>query len=158
MPNGRCRLHGGAAPRGVGHYAFSTGRHSRYLPTRLASRYQQALSDPDLLSLRDEVALLDTRISTVVEALEAGESAEGWAEIRGLIRDRAAVAAAEQKRLVELEQYVTAEQAMTFVGALMASVRRHVDDQRALAAIASDLTRLAVHDGSRADRSSPAAG
>lgn len=206
MQNGRCRIHGGLQPQGIARPGFKTGRYSKYMPSRLAGRYQEAISDPELMALRDDIALLDTRIGQVVAALDTGESRESWvallsawssfeesfqtlldtgevpedmeskvtgigglirsglsegyiwAEIRGLLKERSVLVSAEQKRLVDMQQYVTSEQAMTFVGALMASVRRHVSDQRALAGIAADLTRFSVRDGGRAALSGGAGG
>ena len=198
MPNGRCRIHGGKSLSGLASPTLVTGRHSRYLPTRLISRYEQAVSDPEILNLRDDIALLDTRIGSVVEALDTGESKETWTllsstwrsfedqwkqfldtgeapedmeqtvdyitklmrdglsqgyvwnEIRGLIKERADLVANERKRLVELQQYVTSEKALLFVHAVMASVKQHVSDRTALAAISSDLARLSdVRDSSQ---------
>lgn len=195
MPNGRCHKHGGATPSGIASPQFKTGRYSKYLPARLAGRYQEAVSDPELMGLRDDIGLLDTRIAQVVVALDTGESRESWvalmaavssledqwqkllddgeppedmertvesigrlvrsglsegyvwSEIRALLKERAGLVASEQKRLVDMQQYVTSEQAMTFVGALMASVRRHVSDPVALAGISADLARHHVRDG-----------
>ena len=195
MSNGLCYMHGGPTPKGIAAPQFKTGRYSKYLPSRLAGRYEEAISDPELLALRDDIGLLDTRISGVVAALDTGESQESWsammalvsqletewqtllddgeppetmertveaigktarqglsqgyvwAEIRGLLKERAALVSGEQKRLVEMQQYVTATEAMGFVGAVMASVRRHVSDRRALSAISSDLTGLSLRPG-----------
>lgn len=196
MANGRCRLHGGATPVAFGLPQTVTGRHSKYLPTRLLGRYQEAVSDPELLALRDDIGLLDTRIGQVVGALETGESRETWvalmeaastledqwqkllddgeppeemertvesigrlvrsglsegyvwSEIRGLLKERSALVASERSRLVELQQYVTSERALLFVHAVMASVKQHVSDRAALAAISADLARLSdVPDG-----------
>ena len=58
----RCRLHGGATPIGAASPHFRTGRHSKYLPARLAGRYAEALADEKLLELRDDVALIHARI------------------------------------------------------------------------------------------------
>lgn len=197
MANGKCAVHGGKTPTGIAMPAFKTGRYSKYLPARLAGRYEQAVSDPELLALRDDIALLDTRIAQTVSALDTGESKEAWSslfalwqqldqdmssllddgetpetmertvaaigetvraglsegyvwsEIRGLLKERAALVAGEQKRLVDMQQYITSEQAMSFVGALMASVRRHVSDPAALTAIAADITRFSGRDGGR---------
>ena len=55
---------------------FETGRYSKYLPTRLAGRYEEARADPELLALRDDIALLDTRVAQTVAALDTGESAD----------------------------------------------------------------------------------
>lgn len=201
MPNGRCHKHGGATPTGIGLPQFKTGRYSKYLPARLAGRYEQAASDPELLALRDDIALLDTRIAQTVAALDTGESKEAWSslfalwqqidqdmshlldegetpetmertiaalgetirrglsegyvwqEIRGLLKERAALVAGEQKRLVDMQQYVTATQAMGFVAAVMASVRKHVGDRSTLAAISADLTGLSLRPGGDATQS-----
>lgn len=195
MKNGRCHKHGGSTPTGIAASRFVTGRYSKYLPSRLAGRYEEAAGDTELLALRDDISLLDTRIGQVVAALETGESRETWAvlasswttleaqfqtlldtgetpedmestiggiaklmrdglsegyvwaEIRGLLKERVSLVSAEQKRLVEMQQFVTAEQAMTLVSAVMASVRRHVSDRTALAGISADLAGLVVRDG-----------
>lgn len=198
MSNGRCHKHGGASLSGLASPVLVTGRYSKHLPTRLISRYQQAVSDPDLLALRDDIGLLDTRIGQVVSALDTGESKEAWvsllsiwstfeeqfqslldtgeppeemegtvskvstlirsglsesyvwSEIRGLLKERADLVANERKRMVELQQYVTAEKAMLFVTAVMDSVRRNVSDRDALAAISADISRMAdVRAGSQ---------
>jgi hypothetical protein len=74
----RCRFHGGASPKGIASPNFKTGRHSRYLPAKLLSRYKEALSDPDLLELRSEIALVDARIKHLLDSVEAGESGALW--------------------------------------------------------------------------------
>lgn len=196
LANGKCRVHGGMSLSGIASPAFRTGRYSKHLPSRLAGRYEEAASDPELLGLRDDIALLDTRISGVVEALDTGESQESWTvlsatwrafedqwrmlldtgeppeemestveyitklmrdglsqgyvwnEIRGLLKERKDLVNSEQKRLVEMQQFISAERAMTFVGAVMASVKRHVSDRAVLASIAADLGALSLRDGS----------
>lgn len=189
-------MHGGKSLHGLASPALVTGRYSKYLPTRLLSRYQEAVSDPELLALKDDIALLDARIVQVVSALETGESKETWSslitawtefethwnrlldtgespetmertvgwigklirdglsegyvwgEIRGLLKERSDLVGNERKRLVELQQYVTSERALLFVQVVMASVKQHVRDRAALAAIAADLARLSdVRDG-----------
>lgn len=200
MSNGKCAVHGGKSLAGIAQPGFKTGRYSRYLPARLVGRYEEAAADPELLALKDDIALLDTRIAQTVAALDTGESADAWSslfalwqqldqdmsalldsgetpeamertvaalgetirsglsqgyvwgEIRGLLKERAALVAGEQKRLVDMQQYVTATQAIGFVAAVMASVRRHVRDRDALAAIGSDLTQLSVLGSGAAGR------
>src|SRR4051812_792158 len=58
----RCRLHGGATPRGIASPHFIDGRYSLEFPPRLRSRYVEACNDPELLSLRDDVAVIETFI------------------------------------------------------------------------------------------------
>jgi hypothetical protein len=199
MPNGYCYMHGGPSPTGIALPQFKHGRYSKYLPSRLAGRYEEAISDPELLALKDDIGLLDTRLAQVVAALNTGESQEAWlalfalwsqldqemqtllvdgeppesmertvislgetikrglsegyvwSEVRGLLKERSSLVGAEQKRLVEMQQYVTATQAMNFIGAVMASVKEHVSDTRALAAISADVTRFSERVGSGSD-------
>jgi hypothetical protein len=74
QPSGRCRLHGGKSPRGLASPLTKTGRYSRDLPTRVAARYESALADPTLLSLRDDVAVLQAAITDVMAEIRDAES------------------------------------------------------------------------------------
>src|SRR3954470_5731126 len=65
-PSGRCRMHGGKTPRGLASPLTKSGRYSRDLPTRVAARYENALADPELLSVRDDIALLQGAITDVM--------------------------------------------------------------------------------------------
>lgn len=78
MANGRCRFHGGKTPKGMGLPQFKHGRYSKYMPKRLLERYDQAVQDPELLSLREEVAALDARIADVMLRVDTGESGNMW--------------------------------------------------------------------------------
>lgn len=82
MTNGRCRLHGGLSLAGAASPTFRTGRYSKYLPTRLAARFQEAQADPELLGLRDEIALIDARLAELVQRLNAGESSLLWSKLK----------------------------------------------------------------------------
>src|SRR6185436_8277650 len=73
-PSGRCRLHGGRTPRGLADANTRTGRYSRDLPTRVAARYESALADPELLSVRDDIALLQGSIQQVMAEVQAAEA------------------------------------------------------------------------------------
>lgn len=73
---------------------------------------------------------------------------EAWEDVRSLIDQRSRLVAGERQRLVQMQQFITAEKAMNLVGAVMASVRQHVRDRAVLSAIASDLGALSLRDGS----------
>lgn len=72
--NGRCRMHGGTIKRGVMNPKLKTGRYSLDLPTQVAARYESALSDPNLLSVRDDIALLQAAIADVMNEIKVAES------------------------------------------------------------------------------------
>lgn len=82
MANGRCRMHGGASLSGAASPRFKTGKFSRYLPERLQERYQEAQQDPELLELRDEIALADTRLLDLLDRVDSGESGAIWRKLQ----------------------------------------------------------------------------
>lgn len=70
--NGRCKFHGGASLSGPSSATWRTGRYSKYLPKDLARRADVALNDDTLLSLEHELALLDMRMTVLLEQLGTG--------------------------------------------------------------------------------------
>lgn len=71
-----------------------------------------------------------------------------WDEIGDLLDRRERLVRSERRRLVELQQTMTIEQAMVFTGAVIALVDQHVTDPRARAAISDGIRRI-VSAGSR---------
>ncbi len=65
----RCRLHGGRTPRGMGSPHYAGRGYSQDLPTRLLDRWEEALDDPNLTSMRSELALLDSRLGEVLGSI-----------------------------------------------------------------------------------------
>jgi len=61
------------------------GRYSGRLPSRLLARYEGAARDPELLSPRDDVALLDAEIRARLAELRDGEVPIAWAEVRKVV-------------------------------------------------------------------------
>lgn len=82
LANGRCRFHGGIRPVGPANPAYKHGRYSKHMPGRLLERYAQAASDPDLLALREDIALIDARLGDLLERVDSGESGEAWTKAR----------------------------------------------------------------------------
>ena len=88
FPNGRCELHGGKSlPPGPSHPSYKNGRLSKHLPSAIAARFNAAREDPELLSIRDDVALVDTRRSILAERLSTGESGASWETLKELWND-----------------------------------------------------------------------
>lgn len=65
-----------------------------------------------------------------------------WADVRTLVEQRRKLVESERKRLVDMQQVITSEQAMLLIARLYDSVTQHVSDRTALAAIAADLGGL----------------
>lgn len=190
-------MHGGATPTGIAAGNFRTGRHSAALPSRLLERYTESLADPELLGIREEISLTDSRIADLLLRVDTGEAGEtwrslketyyvakraaevintvgrasvagqkaedeffkafeaigiliaegaqdyqAWDEVNNMVEQRRRLTETETKRLKEAQRMVTSEQATALVAALVASVKRHVTDRTALAAISSDITGL----------------
>lgn len=180
-----CYMHGGKSPKGVASPSFTTGRYSKYLPTRLLDRYHEAESDPALLSLRAEIALLDGRLADLLKKVDEGEARktweqarninkdiqadmlnedygrlmmsckaldeligegltdhEAWYEIHSILDQRRKLVESERKRLVEADQSIRADKALTLAMALLQSVKENVTDRQTLNNIQTAFNRL----------------
>lgn len=81
-PGQKCRMHGGAsASIGAANKAFKSGRHSKYLPSRLDQLYREAKSNPELLEMSDHIALLEARLQEVLATSAAGDPVPKWSEL-----------------------------------------------------------------------------
>lgn len=80
QPAGRCRKHGGATLRGMASPTWKHGRASKYghLPPDLVQNYEATLNDPELRTMRHELALIDVRLQELVGNLGTGENDETW--------------------------------------------------------------------------------
>jgi len=171
---------------------FKHGRYSKYLPGRLVGRYEEARADPELLALRDEIALVDVRVVELLQRLETGESPRGWAQLRGvydsleraqsnndaqgiatalqtfesiiegggqedatwgetiaLLNQRRKLVESERKRLVEMQQMITTEQALALLARIQRVILDNVDDRRVITAISAEFKRIAVVESGR---------
>lgn len=77
-----CRIHGGKTPKGPALPQFRTGRYSACLPVRMTATYRDAAKDPELLSLRSEIALVDARIAELLGRVDTGESGALWGALQ----------------------------------------------------------------------------
>jgi hypothetical protein len=82
-----CTVHGGLTPMGIASPHYKDGRYSKALPARLAAKYEEARTDPDLLALREEVSLLDTRLADLISRADTGESGAIWAALQDAYAD-----------------------------------------------------------------------
>lgn len=68
-----------------------------------------------------------------------GEHAR-WAEITNAINSRKNLVESERKRLIEMKQMMTAEQAMSMLTFIISVIRKHVKDQETLASISAEIS------------------
>lgn len=77
-----CYHHGGKSLRGIASKTFKHGKYSKSIPERLAARYQESLTDEELLSIRDDIALVSARLSDLLSRADAGEAGKTWKDAR----------------------------------------------------------------------------
>jgi hypothetical protein len=83
--NNRCQHHGGTTPRGLESPHFQHGGYSQYLPDSLGDRMDDFMKDPNIASVREELALLGTRLSSKLEELEDGPSRDLWEQLEDAV-------------------------------------------------------------------------
>lgn len=87
LPNGRCKFHGGMnIPPGPDHPNYKTGKYSKFLPKKLLETYEQSLNDPNLLALKQEIAVIDSRIVELLGKVDQGEAGELWKKLKDKYR------------------------------------------------------------------------
>lgn len=197
-----CAIHGGKSLKGTAAPNFKHGRYSKYLPERLQERYLLALDDEELLAQRDEIAVLESRLTELMGGLDRGESGrmwdrlsdvredmeaarirndtaalaraltelsvlisqgaserERWSEVYEVLDRRRVLVESERRRLVDMQQMITAQQAILLMrsveSAMVEAVRQHVPDvkqQRAVMAEAGAalVALLSIGDGTKA--------
>ena len=91
-----CYVHGGASRGSVASATYKHGRYSKYLPARLSGRYQEAQADTELLALREEISLIDSRLSDLLQRVDTNEAGHWWKELNRVYDDfRVATAKAD---------------------------------------------------------------
>lgn len=89
---------------------------------------------------RDKIAEALSEVDALIGRGAADYAA--WREVMALIEQRRKLVESEQKRMVAMQQMITAEQAMTLIATIAESVRKNVRDRDALAAIQADISRI----------------
>lgn len=82
-----CHYHGGKTPVGLAAPSLKHGKYSKYLPDRFIPTYEQAVSDPELLDLRNEISLFDSRLVDLIKRVDTGESGQVWKSLQEARRD-----------------------------------------------------------------------
>lgn len=67
---------------------------------------------------------------------------KSWLELRELLQERAALAKAEWTRLAQLNSFISVQQALTLVSAIVDAVKRHVMEPTVLTAVVAEIAVL----------------
>jgi hypothetical protein len=99
-PNGRCKKHGGPTPGGLASPHFKHGKRSldRYVPKGILVAYREALRDPELVSMRRGLALLDGRTVELLKRMGETE-APPWGQAVEALNDFKTAQTDERRRL-----------------------------------------------------------
>jgi len=150
-----CLAHGGTTPRGAASPHFKIGRYSRSLPGHLVAAYEEALSDPRLLSLRDDIALTDAMLMETLSQLDddtpAAKERRIFREVLRLSEHRRRLVDSEVNHIVLAREMMTAEQATAMVMAITDIVKRYLPDAKARQAIAEEIYALISQQGTNCD-------
>lgn len=87
-----------------------------------------------------DLAAAAVHLTTMGGLIERGDSdQESWRALMSAVDNRRRLVESERKRLVELNQVITTEQAFTLVARVLGAVKQHVTDPIAYRAIAAEL-------------------
>jgi len=140
MPNGRCRLHGGLTPEGMASPNWKHGRDSKHrwqgsLPAdTLGKRFDAALADPTLASLRQALALNDALITSFTANLKnTGRPVTPLQEKRilTLLNSQRMLAGDEARRLRDLAVMITETQFAVVINTVIQLFNDYVTDPKA---------------------------
>jgi hypothetical protein len=91
----------------------------------------------------DDDDKMDQKVEALNEIIAEGAGDEtNWAEVLSLLEQRHRMVESEQKRQITGKTMLRADDAAAFVDAMIQSVRLHVKDSDALAAIGADFARF----------------
>lgn len=140
----RCRLHGGKSLKGAAHPNFKHGRYSKFMPHHLVGRYKESVNDPELLSLQQDIALLDARITEMLESMEQEDADKNkiWAEIQNMLGTRRKLVGTEIQRIHIAQTTLTYDQALVFLNRVGDIVLSHISNPAEWTAIANELTTV----------------
>lgn len=125
-----CYHHGGKNPRGVDSPRFKTGRYSEVYREDLRARYEALVSDPDLLSTREEIAAVVVRLDALLERWQdAGTPSKedrAWGQIDRALHTLAKLREVELKREEKLNAFMSLDQLRAFMLVLGRSVQEQI--------------------------------
>ena len=142
-----CLAHGGRTPRGVASPHFKTGRYSRSLPVHLVADYERARQDTTLLSLRDDIALNETMIVTLLQQLDEspGSPAKDRRIFRQVMRQtdlKRRLVATEVRHMVLACEMMPVEEVLALVQTTIEIMKRYVPDPKDQQAMAEEMQAL----------------
>lgn len=66
---------------------FKDGRFSKFLPAQLDRLYREALSNPDLMELNENMALIEAHMKDILQTSAAGDPVPSWSQVGAAFAD-----------------------------------------------------------------------
>lgn len=85
-----------------------------------------------------------SQLNTLIN--RAADDAALWEQVSALLDQRRRAIESESRRMVQMQQTITTNQAMVLVTALLSSIKEHVTDRQALSKIQNDFIRLTTQE------------
>jgi len=111
---------------------------------RLWAHLKRTYDEYTRARLADDQSKMTTALAKVERLIDSAvQDDAAWAEIGTLIEQRRRLTESEQKRLVALQQMITATEAMAIVHRVVDIVSRHVTDRQIISAIVVEMRAIA---------------
>ncbi len=123
-----CYYHGGRSPRGIASPNLRHGMYAQDIPTRLSKRYKQALADPELLSVRSDIAVLQSFLNEKLARLDGPESQPAWEHLQTQMLNFASSWKAEGRTDAEVD---------ADIGAMLETLQQGVGESAVLSEVRS---------------------
>jgi hypothetical protein len=91
--------------------------------------FEAAMADPDLLSLRSEIALTQSRIDELIESAQGDAANLNWEGIITLMESKRRLHESESKRLQLAGQFVEVERIVSLLSAFAMHVKSLVENE-----------------------------
>jgi hypothetical protein len=106
----RCITHGGASRKMQAAGRYTGKSQSKYLPKELQAQYAEIMERPDLLSLRNEIGLVQIRINQLTQQLSTKASSTIFSDLGESWNDfKAAMSSADRNELLRLRGEIDAK-------------------------------------------------
>lgn len=81
-----CRYHQGTVPKGFLSPSYKHGRYSKYLPSGLQAIFEEGGRDPELLSLEEDIRLMEARVLELLERVQSKTpSSQNWEKAQEIV-------------------------------------------------------------------------
>lgn len=111
--------------------------------SKIWKELQAANSELQIAVAAKDNARVNRAVREISRLIDSGSAdVEAWNDVYNLLDQRRRLVESERKRLVELQQYMTAEKAMTLLSVVLDTIQTHVTDRSILAAISADFRKL----------------